>query len=127
MDIKEIQGDTYFQTQGDANNTPDPNLAAGGSVFGKVTWTLPKFGYLIHFAATPLDKLAFIGVPLLILLVQEVRKILSERKPRHEDRGHVNLDEALFGEAFLDEAVFGEALHDEGSTDEAPYEIPVPV
>ena len=123
VDIKEIQGETHFQTQGDTNNTPDPNLAVGGAVYGKVTWTLPKLGYLIHFAATPFGKLTFIGVPLLILMGQEVRKLLRDRKAsRHKDMGHANLDEDLFGEAFLDEA-----LLNEDSPDEVLYETPVPV
>ena len=83
--IKEMNGATYFQTQGDANRTADPNLAAAGSVYGRVKMTLPMAGYLLFFAGTPLGKLAFIGLPLLLLMAQEVRKLMRENESRKEE------------------------------------------
>ena len=111
--VKEMQGDTYFQTQGDANATPDVNLAAGGAVYGKVTMTVPRFGYVLHFTATPLGKVLMILVPILILMWREVRGLFKGRVPRrtepfevrkthHRDVVHPTLNEPFLDEDFLD-------------------------
>ncbi len=77
----EIEGNLYFQTQGDANATPDPDLTSAEAVFGKVALTLPKMGFLLHFAATPRGKMLMIALPLLVLMVREVRGYFSNTKP----------------------------------------------
>jgi signal peptidase I len=83
--IEEMNGTTYFQTQGDANRTADPNLASADAVYGRVKLTLPMAGYLLFFAATALGKLTLIGLPLLFLMVQEVRKLMRENESRKEE------------------------------------------
>ncbi|MEK7777403.1 MAG: signal peptidase I [Chloroflexota bacterium] len=80
--VKALQGETYFQTKGDANKTPDANLANAGAVYGKVAFRLPKFGYLVHFAATPLGKTVLIILPMIVLMSKEVRNMLGARKTR---------------------------------------------
>ncbi len=77
----EIEGNLYFQTQGDANATPDPDLTSAEAVFGKVALTLPKMGFLLHFAATPRGKVLLIALPLFVLMVREVRGYFSNTKP----------------------------------------------
>ena len=79
--ISEIEGDLYFQTQGDANATPDPDLTSAEAVFGKVALTLPKMGFLLHFAATPRGKMLMIALPLFVLMVREVRGYFSRTEP----------------------------------------------
>ena len=92
--IKEIEGRTYFQTQGDSNLTPDPDLAPAESVYGKIVFTLPKFGYLLGFAATRLGVLLLFGLPLLFLLVQEIRGLVpAQNFPQLET--HKNKESAL--------------------------------
>jgi signal peptidase len=83
----EIEGDTYFQTQGDANATPDPDLTSAEAVFGKVALTLPKMGFLLHFAATPRGKMLMIALPLFVLMVREVRGYFSDTG-REAAQGH---------------------------------------
>ncbi len=73
----EIEGNLYFQTQGDANATPDPDLTSADAVFGKVALTLPKMGFLLHFAATTRGKMLMIALPLFVLMVREVRGYFS--------------------------------------------------
>ncbi len=81
--VKEIQGMTYYQTQGDANSTPDPDLTAAQSVYGKTVITLPKVGYLLHFATTSWGKLLLVAVPLLILMSKELWSLVRDfRRPR---------------------------------------------
>jgi len=80
--IKEIKGRIYFQTKGDANATPDPNLTYGGAVCGKVSLTFLKGGYFLRFIMMAWGKAIIIGVPLLMLMVQEVYSLLSDEKRR---------------------------------------------
>ena len=84
--IRQIQGRTYYQTQGDANATPDPNLTAAEAVYGKVKVTLPKLGFLLYFVTTDWGKLFFIGVPLFILVALEVRGLLRAKKRPQPDK-----------------------------------------
>lgn len=86
VDIKRIDGSTYFRTQGDANSSPDANLAPAGSVSGKVRLILPKAGYLVYFASTYWGRLFLIGFPLIILMTQELRALLRS-KARSESSG----------------------------------------
>ena len=83
----EIEGSRYFQTQGDANATPDPDLTSAKAVFGKVALTLPKMGFLLHFAATPRGKMLMIALPLIVLMVREVRGYFSNGEPKPA-KGH---------------------------------------
>ena len=75
--IKEVQGRTFFQTKGDANGTSDPDLVDINAVYGKVAWTLPKMGYLLHFAGAGWGKVLIFGAPALLLAIWEIRKLLD--------------------------------------------------
>ncbi len=86
----EIEGNLYFQTQGDANATPDTDLTSAEAVFGKVALTLPKMGFLLHFAATPRGKILLIALPLFVLMVREVRGYLSNTDPEAA-KGHAQV------------------------------------
>ncbi len=81
MAVTEIDGTTYFQTKGDFNRTPDPNLTPSEAVYGKVVLVVPKFGLLLSFSATPLGKLLLIGVPLVLLMGKELGGWLRPKKP----------------------------------------------
>lgn len=75
VSVREIDGRIYFQTRGDANATPDANLTAKEAVYGKVSLSLPKVGYLLDFIMTGVGKLLIIGLPLLILVAREVWRL----------------------------------------------------
>ena len=77
--ITEIQGRTYYQTKGDVNSSPDPDLTIAETVAGKVVSTLPKAGYLLGFATTLLGRALIFGFPLLILLAKEVSTLRQYR------------------------------------------------
>ncbi len=86
----EIEGNLYLQTQGDANATPDPDLTSADAVFGKVALTLPKMGFLLHFATTPRGKMLMIALPLFILVVREFRGYFSRTDPE-ATQGHAQI------------------------------------
>ena len=82
---KEIQGGTYYQTQGDANAAPDPDLTAFETIYGEARVTLPKVGFLLHFAETPWGKLSLVVFPLAVLMARELRDVFraGERGTEH--------------------------------------------
>ncbi|GAI94887.1 unnamed protein product, partial [marine sediment metagenome] len=47
-------GELSFRTKGDANEDPDPYLVGSSDVVGKVTFVVPKLGYVFLFANTPI-------------------------------------------------------------------------
>jgi len=77
-----IQGKTYFQTKGDANSTPDANLTPGEAIFGKVAFTLPKGGYLVHFARGPLGIFFITVLPLFVILKRQMQWLLQPTKAK---------------------------------------------
>jgi len=70
----------YFKTKGDANEDPDSWIVKPEDVCGALMLTIPYYGYLIHFAGTPIGFALFILVPAIILIVNEVRNIPKCRK-----------------------------------------------
>ena len=78
--IKEIKNELYFQTQGDANEEPDANLAPGGAVAGRVRAVLPFFGYVLVHTSSPLARLGLLAVPIMVLVALELRSLLGARK-----------------------------------------------
>jgi signal peptidase len=73
-------GSFYFRTKGDANEDPDPWIVKPEDVSGALMLTIPYYGYLLHFAGTPIGFALFILVPAIILIANEVRNILKCRK-----------------------------------------------
>ncbi len=58
-----------FVTKGDANNTPDPDIAEYEQIAGKVVLVIPAVGAAIQFFSTPIGMtILFIAAVLLILL-----------------------------------------------------------
>lgn len=82
----------HFKTKGDANEDPDPWIVKPEDVSGTLLLTIPYYGYLIHFAGTPIGFVLFILVPAIILIANEVRNILRRRKDveRVNRKGDVN-------------------------------------
>src|SRR5438045_4022325 len=68
------EGKYNFQTKGDANNTPDSVTVDQGAVVGRVTYTIPKIGYLVEFSKRPEGKIALIGIPGLLLALDYLLK-----------------------------------------------------
>ena len=85
--VKEIQGRTYFQTRGDANPTPDPDMVPAEAVFGKAVLMLPRAGYFLYLATSPWGKVATLGVPSLVMMVWVSWNLLHSGKPSRPDRG----------------------------------------
>lgn len=74
----------YFQTKGDANEGPDRYLVPSGDVEGKVVFDVPVVGYAADFVKTPLGFGIMLGIPGLIIIVVEMRRMWVDMS--EEDR-----------------------------------------
>jgi signal peptidase I len=82
IEVKEGEGGPSFVTQGDANNAPDSREVRPREVIGKVRLSAPYLGYAVTAAQKPYGFLLIIVLPALLIISDEVRKILEEFKKR---------------------------------------------
>jgi signal peptidase len=75
-----IEGLRHFQTKGDANDVPDPNLVPAANVIGRAVLHVPYLGRLYVFAAGSLTRVVLVVVPALVLIAGEVRWLLRSRR-----------------------------------------------
>ncbi|QCC52644.1 signal peptidase I [Halapricum salinum] len=71
VDIVEEDNQTLFQTQGIANEEPDPYLVPPRAYVGEVLFSVPLIGVLITFLQTDLGIIFFVLTPLSLLIVSE--------------------------------------------------------
>lgn len=64
-----------FVTQGDANNTVEHWRVALDGELGRAAYTVPWVGHLAVLTRTPLGLVLLLGVPLLLLAVEELVRI----------------------------------------------------
>lgn len=74
---------TVFTTKGDANNANDTNTVYTKNIIGKVLFSVPYFGYAVAAAKTPYGFTALIVIPALLIIYDEVKKIIEELKKKN--------------------------------------------
>ncbi len=79
-------GKTMFVTKGDANEEQDTEPALRENVIGKVLFTVPYLGYVLDFARQPLGFAILIGLPALLIVIDEIEKIWKELRRRREPK-----------------------------------------
>jgi signal peptidase len=75
-------GSYYFKTKGDANEDPDPWIVQPEQVQGSLLLTIPYYGYLIYFAGTPIGFILMVIIPAILLIANEIRKIIQLKKEK---------------------------------------------
>ena len=84
IDVREIDSQLFFQTKGDANKYPDPDMVSSQNFIGKMIFYLPRVGniaYLSHLHETPVTLMGKkISVALLIILAIGLTVIGTELK-----------------------------------------------
>lgn len=92
--IEQVDNNLIFTTKGDANDAPDNGKIRLADIHGKVIFTVPYVGYVLDFAKQPLGFFSLIGVPVLLIIFDELLKISREiqrirlgRKNGGNDRG----------------------------------------
>jgi signal peptidase len=77
----EGEGDSQvFTTKGDANDSEDSGKTSLSEVRGKVILTVPYLGFVLDFAKQPLGFGLLVGVPALVIIIEEIGKIIAEVK-----------------------------------------------
>lgn len=71
-------GQRSYLVKGDANNVADSDRVDGGSVIGKVFFSIPYIGRVLALLHQPLGVLTLIGIPALLLILHEVWVIKNE-------------------------------------------------
>lgn len=77
VDVQTEDGTTYFETKGDNNEEADPGLVSANQVVGTVEFVVPQVGRLIVFASSSLGMIAFVIVPMSLLLVSELANLVK--------------------------------------------------
>jgi signal peptidase len=75
--VRDSGGEPTFRTKGDANEDPDADPVPARDVVGAVGFHVPYIGYVLAFGGTGSGMLLLIGIPGAILVVLEVRDLLS--------------------------------------------------
>lgn len=65
----------YFETKGDANESPDPFTVPARNLVGKIVLHIPYAGYATEFLKTPFGFVLGLLVPALIVIVMYLRNI----------------------------------------------------
>ena len=69
-----------FQTKGDNNDAVDPSPTHLSEISGKMLFTVPYVGYILDMAKKPIGFALLVGLPALIIIYDEIMKIVREYK-----------------------------------------------
>ncbi len=75
-----LDGQEYFVTKGDANEERDTNLVFTNDILGKVVLDLPYVGFVLDFARQPIGFTLLIGLPALLIIIDEFDSIWRESR-----------------------------------------------
>jgi signal peptidase len=75
-------GSVAYRTKGDNNNAPDNWTVLPEQIKGAYAFHVPYIGYAIAWSKTPLGFAAVVGVPALLFVIMQIRKI---RQGIHEE------------------------------------------
>lgn len=68
----------YFRTKGDANKSADGELVRSENVLGKVVFSIPLLGFVLHYLAQSPGKYLVIAGALLLVFLSILPEILGE-------------------------------------------------
>ena len=71
------QKNRTFHTRGDNNQDMDKWQVRGNAIQGLMFFSIPYLGHLAYVIRTPVGFLVFIGIPGLLLIIWQIREILS--------------------------------------------------
>lgn len=83
IEMRAVEGKYLYTTKGDANNAPDQNEVNQDKVIGRVLFDIPYVGYAVAEARKPIGFTIIIVIPAVIIIYDEIKKIISEIKNRN--------------------------------------------
>jgi signal peptidase len=86
IDIVTDDGGLYFQTQGDANNTPDESLVPAENLTGAMRTIFPGAGHIALFMQSRTGLIVCVLIPLLIIIAYDrIRRRMYEKQKKADD------------------------------------------
>lgn len=73
VEVHRVDGSTYFETRGDANNASDSWLVSERYVDGRLTWRMRRLGAVVRAMRPTLARVPLVIVPLALLVISEWR------------------------------------------------------
>jgi signal peptidase len=98
VDVQTEDGTTYFETKGDNNEEADPGRVSEDQVVGTVQFVVPQVGRLIVFASSSLGMIAFVIIPMSLLLVSEIANLAKRYRASRETESAPTGDQNSGGE-----------------------------
>jgi signal peptidase I len=81
VDIKQENGQTWYKTKGDNNDTPDLWTVSSQDIIGKYNgFTIPFVGYALSYAHSKAGSALLLIVPGILLIISSLRSILGAKK-----------------------------------------------
>lgn len=84
-----------YKTQGDNNNVSDSWIVPDSQVIGRIGFTVPYFGFLVSSIQSPRGFALIIGLPALLLLGLQVKKIYDGIEEEIQKRTKRSLEKEL--------------------------------
>jgi len=81
IEIVDKGGEKAFRTKGDANNVEDGEFVSAEQLVGVMVYKLPYAGYIGRFVRTPQGFVSLVIVPVLLLIVGEIKNIFTKLSP----------------------------------------------
>ena len=75
IEVSTLNGEYYYRTKGDNNNTADSAPVNANNVIGRVVFKIPKAGYIQQFLVTRTGWIVAIVLPCLGIVIYDVLKI----------------------------------------------------
>ncbi|MDD5152494.1 MAG: signal peptidase I [Candidatus Pacebacteria bacterium] len=92
-EMKAVSGEIVYKTRGDANNSEDSKEVSQKEVLGKVYFSIPFLGYIVDFLKKPVGLMLVIVIPAVIIVYDEIQKIIKEIKKMREGKVALKKDE----------------------------------
>ncbi len=93
VDERIVSGEVRYTTQGDANDDPDAQEVGEREIIGKVLFSIPFLGFILDFARQPIGFVLIVGIPLAIVVIDEITNIWTEvRRMREEKKKNKDSD-----------------------------------
>lgn len=86
VEMSVVSGEMLYKTKGDANNGVDSQEVKESAVIGKVLFSIPYAGYMIDFARQPIGFILLVIIPVMCIMVDEIKKIWIEVKKIKEKK-----------------------------------------
>lgn len=86
VNVTQENGFSQFQTQGDANNTPDGLIISKEQIIGKAKLAIPYLGYLVAFVKTLPGLIILILIPAVIIIYEEIINIKNHIKSKRQKK-----------------------------------------